>query len=98
MTRHATHSKATVENGSEKLKQSAARLADDMQRVGAALKGLAEDSWEEAQDNLAQFFEQGKDRFNRAESRLEAKVRSDPLKAVLIAAACGFVLAWLRKK
>jgi ElaB/YqjD/DUF883 family membrane-anchored ribosome-binding protein len=98
MTRHATHPQATVENGAEKLKQTAARLADDMQRVGAALKGLAEDSWEEAQGNLAQFFKQGKDRFNQAESRLESKIRADPLKAVLIAAGCGFVLAWLRKK
>lgn len=98
MTRNATQSKAAVENGAEKLKRSAAQLADDMQRVGSALKSLAEESWEEAQGKLAQFYEQGKDRYSEAESRLESKIRSAPLKAVLIAAGCGFVLAWLRKK
>lgn len=98
MNRHATHSKAASENGAEKLKHSAAQLADDMQRVGAALKTLAEESWEDAQEKLVQLYEQGKDHYSEAESRLESKVRSDPLKAVLIAAGCGFVLAWLRKK
>ena len=98
MTQHATQPKAAMQNGAEKLKRSAAQVADDMQRVGSALKSLAEESWEEAQEKLAQFYEQGKDRYSDAESRLETKIRSDPLKAVLIAAGCGFVLAWLRKK
>jgi len=97
MVRTMTNSK-TIESDAEKLRHSASLLADDMQRVGSALRTLAEDSWEGVQQKLVNLYEQGKDRYSAAESGLESKVRADPLRAVLIAAGVGFVVAWLRKK
>jgi ElaB/YqjD/DUF883 family membrane-anchored ribosome-binding protein len=97
MTRPMPHSR-TIESDAEKLKHTASQLGADMQRVGEALKTLAEDSWEGVQEKLTRLYEEGKDRYGAAESRLEASVRSDPLRAVLIAAGVGFVLAYIRRK
>ena len=96
MTRQATHTQ--IESDAEKLRQSTSQLAKDMQRVGSALKTLAEDSYEEVQHKLSSLYEESKGRYSEAENKLESKIKADPIKAVLIAAGVGFVLAWLRKK
>lgn len=97
MNKQATHSK-TIEADAEKLRRSTSALAEDMQRVGTALRTLADDSWDEVQDKLVRLYEEGKGRFSEAEGRLESRIKAEPLKAVLIAAGVGFVFAWLRKK
>jgi ElaB/YqjD/DUF883 family membrane-anchored ribosome-binding protein len=97
MTRPMPNSR-TIENDAEKLQHTASQLGADMLRVGEALKTLAEDSWEGVQEKLARLYGESKDRYSAAESRLESSVRSDPLRALLIAAGVGFVLAYMRRK
>lgn len=99
MSRSQTHSEdLKIASDSEQFRKSATQLADDMKRVGDALKTLAGDSLDNVQGKLMRLYGEGRDRYNEAEGRFESKIRADPLKAVLIAAGVGFVLAYLRRK
>jgi len=71
----------------------AADCAHDLGKLGEAVKGLATDSLDNVREEIVGFYKKGEKRMTSMEGRLESSIRSHPIKAVLIAAGVGGVIA-----
>jgi Uncharacterized conserved protein len=82
----------------EKIKEASAEIAEDIKELGNAVRDLASDGLHKVQQKASKLYSRSQDGVKSVERRLEQKVRSKPIQAILIAAGIGFVLGWLRKK
>jgi ElaB/YqjD/DUF883 family membrane-anchored ribosome-binding protein len=67
--------------------------------IGNAAKSLVNDSYESVRDSATEYMEQGKAAAYDMGEKVQKRVRDEPTKALLVAAAVGFVLGacWMRR-
>ena len=96
---HSLRSSLEKENeGLENVKTEASQVAEDMAKLGAAIQGLAADSWQGVRTKLAEIYETGQGKASNVEKKIASRIRAQPMQALLIAAGVGFVIGWLKRK
>lgn len=90
---------AKASGNADQLREQAAQLSEaakeKMQQVGQQARQLAEENFDQFRDSASEYFEQGKHRAMDMERDLEAKIREQPVKSLLVAAGCGLLLGVL---
>jgi ElaB/YqjD/DUF883 family membrane-anchored ribosome-binding protein len=89
----------SVQTKREDITDQASTIAKDLKDVGAATKRIASDSVEAIRDTANDYLDQGKTKVRELGGTVQNKVQDQPLTAVLIAAAVGFLLGavWVRR-
>jgi ElaB/YqjD/DUF883 family membrane-anchored ribosome-binding protein len=83
---------------SDRLREQANAVTEDIQGMGAIAKEVAQEKLEELRENAAATYEQGRDKVREATHTLERFIEEQPLTSVLIAAGVGLFLGrfWMR--
>ena len=79
-------------------RDKAATLGHDVQELGKAGRDLAHDAVDIIRDNASEYYQKGVKKAQGLEKNLEAKIKENPLQALLIAAGVGFVLGAIWKR
>jgi ElaB/YqjD/DUF883 family membrane-anchored ribosome-binding protein len=84
---------------SGRLGKQANEVANDVQRMGGALKNAAHESLGQLRETASEYCEQGLDRLRHAKHHAGQFIQGLPIKSVLIAAVVGFLLglSWPRR-
>jgi ElaB/YqjD/DUF883 family membrane-anchored ribosome-binding protein len=90
---------ASASSARKQAEQSGSALMDGFREAGASAKQAVSDGIEAVRGTAADYFEQGKDSARQLSDKVQSQVRDQPVKAVLIAAAAGFLvgLLYMRK-
>ena len=83
---------------SDRLREQAIAVTEDIQGMGAIAKDVAQEKLEELQEGASVAYEQGRDKVREATRTLERFIEEQPLTSVLIAAGVGLFLGrfWMR--
>jgi ElaB/YqjD/DUF883 family membrane-anchored ribosome-binding protein len=89
----------TLRSATDELRQRLADLEHDLAAVAQASKAAAREKLEEARSSAAAYCDERRAKVQGLEKSLEQCVAEQPVKAVLAAAAAGFVLGalWMRR-
>ncbi|HCU24724.1 MAG TPA: hypothetical protein DF383_06885 [Deltaproteobacteria bacterium] len=80
------------------LRDSAAAIGHNVQDLGRATRGIAQDAVDLVKNNANDYYQQGKKKAQKWEQSLEGRIRENPVKALLIAAGVGFLVGAILKK
>ncbi len=77
---------------SERLGSEARVVGKDLQELSGSALEAVQDKFGELKETASEYLEIGKDKIKEAEKTVEEFIQEQPIKAVLIAAAAGWVL------
>ena len=92
-------SEQTMETTVGELQERLADLEQDIRALGGAARTVAQQRLHESSERAASFCQQQREKAEQIGRSVEDSVRSQPLRAVLVAAGAGFVLGalWMRR-
>jgi ElaB/YqjD/DUF883 family membrane-anchored ribosome-binding protein len=86
---------ATASSSARSGDHQGSTIMEGVRDVGASAKRAVTDGLETVRDRAADYLEQGKKTARQFGETVEQQVRDQPVKAVLIAAAAGFLVGML---
>jgi ElaB/YqjD/DUF883 family membrane-anchored ribosome-binding protein len=89
----------TDHSASDRLREQASALTDDIQGLGAIARDAAQEKLGQIQENASDLCDQGRDKVRQAARSLEHYIVEQPLTCVLIAGGLGLLLGrfWMRR-
>ncbi|RIK75747.1 MAG: hypothetical protein DCC68_20660 [Planctomycetota bacterium] len=75
--------------------EASGSIGATLREAGTSAKQAVTEGFESIRGSAAEYFEQGKDTARQFGERMERQVRDQPMKAVLLAAAAGFLVGML---
>jgi ElaB/YqjD/DUF883 family membrane-anchored ribosome-binding protein len=79
-------------------REKARDVRDTAQQMGSTAKEMAQAGWETARDTASDYLDKGRDKALELGETLEIQIRSQPIRALLIAAGIGFLAGMLLKR
>jgi len=70
----------------------------NVREMGEQVRQQAQQKYEELREQAGEYYEQGRQKAQEVQQSVEEYVREQPIKSLMIAAACGLVLGVLWKK
>jgi ElaB/YqjD/DUF883 family membrane-anchored ribosome-binding protein len=80
------------------LRDKVSEAGEHLREVGHLARDAAQESVQRVKQTATRKFEQGWDRVKGLEEDVEGRIRSHPLKSVLIAAGVGFLLSLIVRR
>jgi ElaB/YqjD/DUF883 family membrane-anchored ribosome-binding protein len=81
------------------VKDHASTIAKDLQEVGAATRRMAADSVDTLRETATHYLDEGRARARVVGDTVQTRVQQQPIQALLVAAAVGFLFGalWSRR-
>jgi len=90
--------KANLMEAGEKLRNPATAIQEDLELLGQAAKELTTDSMDYLKSNLTGVYRKGRDKVVNAEENIGTYIKTNPLKALLIAAGVGMLFGLMKRR
>jgi ElaB/YqjD/DUF883 family membrane-anchored ribosome-binding protein len=84
-----------MRRGQDAAAEAGSAVMENIQSMGASAKRMATEGYEQLRDTANQYIEQGKEKACEMSDSMQNRVKEQPMKAILAAAAVGFVVGML---
>ena len=91
MPNHST----AMRKGQDAAAEAGSAVMDSIHNMTDSAKKMAADRYEQVRDAAGEYIEQGKNKAREVSDSMQNQVREQPVKAILAAAAIGFVVGML---
>ncbi len=86
---------ATASSARKQVEQGGSAVVEGFREAGASAKQAVSDGIEAVRGTATDYFDQGKEYAGQLSDKVQSQVKDQPMKAVLIAAAAGFLVGML---
>jgi ElaB/YqjD/DUF883 family membrane-anchored ribosome-binding protein len=89
----------TLQPATDRLCEQAREVTQEIQEMGNTASDAVRENLGKLQDEVSEYYEQGRDQACQAEQTFEQYIKDHPLKSILIAAGVGMILGrfWIRR-
>ena len=90
---------STLQPATDRLCEQAREVTQELQEMGNTASDAVRENLGKLQDEVSEYYEQGRDQACQAEHTFEQYIKDHPLKSILIAAGVGMFLGrfWIRR-
>lgn len=85
-------------SASDRLGRQSREMTKDLKEMGSTAKEAAQEKIGQLGDKVSEYYDQGREKAQRAQLSVEEYITEQPLKSILIAAGVGLLLGrfWMR--
>jgi len=90
---------STLQPATDRICEQAREVTQELQEMGSTASDAVRENLGKLQDEVSEYYEQGRDQACQAEQTFEQYIKDHPLKSILIAAGVGMFLGrfWIRR-